>query len=90
MILQPENMRFRGISVLTNTPIRGPQRGPGENQTAMAIEPFLDEAAAKLKIDRVALRRVNAALARRRPPKAGFDREGALAQLLELLAGAGA
>lgn len=60
IILQPESMRFRGIAVLTNTPIRGPQRGPGENQTAMAIEPFLDEAAAKLKLDRVALRRINA------------------------------
>jgi xanthine dehydrogenase molybdenum-binding subunit len=60
IVLQPETMRFRGIAVLTNTPPRGPQRGPGENQTAMAIEPFLDEAAAKLKIDRVALRRINA------------------------------
>jgi CO/xanthine dehydrogenase Mo-binding subunit len=60
IVLQPETMRFRGMAVLTNTPPRGPQRGPGENQTAMALEPFLDEAAKKLGIDRVALRRVNA------------------------------
>ncbi len=60
IVLQPEAMRFRGMAVLTNTPPRGPQRGPGENQTAMAIEPFLDEAAKKLGIDRVALRVVNA------------------------------
>jgi xanthine dehydrogenase molybdenum-binding subunit len=57
---QPLNMRWRGISVLTNTPPRGPQRGPGENQTAAALEPLLDKAARQLGIDRVALRKINA------------------------------
>lgn len=57
---QPMAMRWRGISVLTNTPPRGPQRGPGENQTAAAIEPLIDEAARKLGIDRVEIRKVNA------------------------------
>ena len=33
---------------------------PGENQTAAAIEPFLDKAARQLGVDRVAIRRVNA------------------------------
>ena len=60
MIYQPVAMRWRGIPVLTNTPPRGPQRGPGENQTASAIEPIIDKAARKLGIDRVAIRKVNA------------------------------
>jgi CO/xanthine dehydrogenase Mo-binding subunit len=45
---------------LTNTPPRSAQRGPGDNQIAAAIEPFLDKAARQLKIDRVAIRRINA------------------------------
>ena len=64
---QPESMRWRGISVLTNTPPRGPQRGPGENQTATAIEPLIDKAAKKLGLDRVAIRKINA------PDNDGFD-----------------
>ncbi len=60
IVFQPEAMRWRGISVLTNTPPRGPQRGPGENQIAMAIEPLIDKAAHELGLDRVAIRRVNA------------------------------
>ena len=57
---QPLAMRWRGISVLTNTPARGAQRGPGENQTAAAIEPMIDKAARELGIDRLAIRRINA------------------------------
>jgi CO/xanthine dehydrogenase Mo-binding subunit len=53
-------MRWRGISVLTNTPPRGAQRGPGENQIAAAIEPLVDKAARELGIDRVEIRRINA------------------------------
>lgn len=60
IVYQPESMRWRGVSVLTNTPPRGPQRGPGENQTASALEPIMDKAARKLGVDRVALRRINA------------------------------
>lgn len=60
MVYTPLNMRWRGVSVLTNTPPRGPQRGPGENQTQMAMEPIMDRAARKLGLDRVALRHVNA------------------------------
>jgi CO/xanthine dehydrogenase Mo-binding subunit len=60
IVYQPLNMRWRGISVLTNTPPTSAQRGPGENQTAMAIEPLLDKAARKLGLDRVAIRLVNA------------------------------
>jgi CO/xanthine dehydrogenase Mo-binding subunit len=59
VIFQPEAMRFRGIPVLTNTPPKGPQRGPGENQTANVLEPIMDKAARQLGIDRLALRLVN-------------------------------
>jgi len=60
MVYQPLAMRWRGIPVLTNTPFRGPQRGPGANQTAAAMEPILDKAARKLGLDRVAIRTINA------------------------------
>ena len=53
-------MRWRGIPVLTNTPSKGPQRGPGENQMVTAIEPIIDKAAKQLGLDRVAIRRINA------------------------------
>ena len=48
------------MPVLTNTPLRGPQRGPGENQIVPAIEPLIDKAARELDIDRVAIRKINA------------------------------
>ena len=60
IVYTPVAMRFRGVSVLTNTPPRGPQRGPGHNQIALAVEPLLDKAARELGIDRVAIRRINA------------------------------
>jgi len=53
-------MRWRGIPVLTNSPPRGAQRGPGTNQTPTVLEPILDKAARKLGLDRVASRLVNA------------------------------
>ena len=61
LLYQPVAMRYRGIAVSSNTPPTGPQRGPGENQIAMAVEPLLDKAARALNIDPVELRRVNAA-----------------------------
>ena len=60
IVYQPLAMRWRGIPVLTNTPSKGPQRGPGENQMFPAIEPILDKAARQLNLDRVAIRRINA------------------------------
>ena len=60
IVYTPLAMRFRGIPVLTNTPARGAQRGPGQNQIACAVEPILDKAAQELGIDRVAVRRINA------------------------------
>jgi xanthine dehydrogenase molybdenum-binding subunit len=60
IVYQPPAMRFRGVPVLTNTPPRGPQRGPGQNQIAAAVEPLVDKAAKQLGVDRVAIRRINA------------------------------
>jgi xanthine dehydrogenase molybdenum-binding subunit len=59
IVFQPEAMRYRGIPVLTNTPPKGPQRGPGENQTANVLEPLMNKAARKLGIDPLALRLKN-------------------------------
>jgi CO/xanthine dehydrogenase Mo-binding subunit len=61
LLYQPPAMRFRGIAVNTNTTPTGAQRGPGQNQIAMAIEPILDKAARQLGLDPIALRRINAA-----------------------------
>jgi xanthine dehydrogenase molybdenum-binding subunit len=60
IVYTPTAMRFRGIAVMTNTPPRGPQRGPGQNQIATAIEPLIDKAARELGIDQLAIRRINA------------------------------
>jgi len=60
LVYTPEAMRFRGITVLTNTPPRGAQRGPGQNQMHTAIEPLIDKAARALGVDQVAIRRINA------------------------------
>ena len=60
LVYTPPAMRFRGMSVLTNTPATGAQRGPGQNQIATAVEPLLDKAARELGIDQVDIRRINA------------------------------
>ena len=60
VIYQPLAMRFRGIPVVTNTTPRGPQRGPGQNQVAAAVEPYIDRAARELGLDPLEIRRINA------------------------------
>jgi CO/xanthine dehydrogenase Mo-binding subunit len=57
---QPESMRWRMISVLTNTPPRGAQRAPGGFQGNAAMEPLLAKAARKLGIDELQIHRINA------------------------------
>jgi len=56
----PLSMRFRGIAVLTNTPPRGPQRGPGGEQSMTLLEPLISKAARQLGIDQVEIRKINA------------------------------
>ena len=58
---QPENMRYRGISVYTNTTPRGAQRGPGQNEMASVLAPITDKVARTLGMDRVDFRKINAA-----------------------------
>lgn len=58
---QPETMRFRGISIYTNTPPRSAQRAPGGAQIVGMLEPIIDKAARQLDIDRLEIRRINAA-----------------------------
>lgn len=60
LLYQPVAMRWRGISVLTNTPTRGPQTSPGGLQSSALMEPLLSKAARGLGIDQVAMRRINA------------------------------
>jgi CO/xanthine dehydrogenase Mo-binding subunit len=57
---QPLAMRFRGVSVYTNTPPRSAQRQPGGAQIVAMLDPLVDKAARELKLDRVAIRRINA------------------------------
>ena len=45
---QPEAMRWRGVTVLTNTPPRRAQSQPGGMQGIMLMEPVLAKAARKL------------------------------------------
>ncbi len=59
-VYTPVAMRFRGTPVHTNTIPRGPQRGPGQNQAAAAVEPILDKAARALGLDRLDIRKINA------------------------------
>src|SRR5215831_3629205 len=60
LLYQPLAMRWRGVSVLTNTPPRRAQSQPGGMQGITILEPILAKAAAQLKVDQVAIRRVNA------------------------------
>jgi CO/xanthine dehydrogenase Mo-binding subunit len=60
LLFQPPNMRFRGISVATNTPPGVSQRAPGGLQASCWFEPLMHEASKKLGIDQVALHMMNA------------------------------
>lgn len=59
MLYQPEAMRWRGVPVHANSPLRSAQRGPGYNQLVHIVEPLIDRAAHELKIDPVEIRLLN-------------------------------
>jgi len=59
LLYQPQAMRWRGMTVLTNTPPRSAQSSPGGLQGIVIIEPIIAKAARKLGVDQVAIRRVN-------------------------------
>ncbi len=60
LLYQPPAMRWRGVSVLTNTPPRRAQSQPGGLQGIMLMEPILAKASRRLGVDQVAIHRVNA------------------------------
>jgi xanthine dehydrogenase molybdenum-binding subunit len=59
LLYQPKAMRWRGVTVLTNTPPRSAQSSPGGLQGIAIIEPIIAKAARKLGVDQVAIRRIN-------------------------------
>jgi CO/xanthine dehydrogenase Mo-binding subunit len=60
LLYQAPAMRWRGISVLTNTVPRSAQSSPGGMQGIALMEPIMAKAARKLGIDQVELRTINA------------------------------
>ena len=60
LLYQPQAMRWRGVSVLTNTPPRRAQSQPGGMQGITLMEPILAKASRKLGVDQVAIHRINA------------------------------
>ena len=60
LLYQPPALRFRGLSVATNTPPRCAQRGPGGVQGVSMLEPLVSRAAQHLGLDEVEIRKINA------------------------------
>src|SRR6202049_113775 len=59
LLYQPQAMRWRGVTVLTNTPPRSAQSAPGGMQGVAIIEPIIAKAARELGLDQVAIRYIN-------------------------------
>src|SRR5208283_2358075 len=59
LLYQPQAMRWRGATILTNTPPRSAQSAPGGLQGIVILEPIIAKAARKLALDQVAIRRIN-------------------------------
>ncbi|MBZ5608408.1 MAG: xanthine dehydrogenase family protein molybdopterin-binding subunit [Acidobacteriia bacterium] len=60
LLYQPETMRFRGLTVMTNTPPRSAQSSPGGMQGTTIMEQIVSKAGRKLNLDQVAIRTINA------------------------------
>jgi xanthine dehydrogenase molybdenum-binding subunit len=60
LLFQPEAMRWRGVTAITNTPSRRAQSQPGGMQGIVLMEPLIAKAARKLGIDQVQIRKINA------------------------------
>jgi xanthine dehydrogenase molybdenum-binding subunit len=59
LLYQPPAMRFRSVTVMTNTPPRVSQSQPGGMQGIAIVEPVLAKAARQLGLDQVAIHRIN-------------------------------
>ncbi len=60
LMFQPEAMRWRGVTAITNTPPRRAQSQPGGMQGIVLMEPVVAKAARQLGIDQVEIRKINA------------------------------
>ena len=60
LMFQPETMRWRGVTAITNTPPRGAQSQPGGMQGIALMDPVVTKAARQLGIDQVEIRKMNA------------------------------
>ena len=74
LMYQPPAMRWRGITVLTNTPPRLSQSQPGGFQGIALMEPIMAKASRKLGVDQVAIHRINAPVGK--APIGPPDRQG--------------
>src|SRR5437588_9541978 len=76
LMFQPEAMRWRGITSITNTPPRRAQSQPGGMQGIVLMEPVIAKAARQLGIDQVEIRKINAPAGKARfgPANARGDR----------------
>jgi xanthine dehydrogenase molybdenum-binding subunit len=66
LMFQPEAMRWRGVTAITNTPPRGAQSQPGGMQGITVMEPVIAKAARKLGVDQVEIRKINAPVGKAR------------------------
>jgi xanthine dehydrogenase molybdenum-binding subunit len=60
LLFQPEAMRWRGVTAITNTPPRRAQSQPGGMQGIVLMEPVVAKGARQLGIDQVEIRKINA------------------------------
>lgn len=60
LLYQPQAMRWRGVTVLTNTPTRAAQTSPGGLQAQAFMGPVLAKAARRLGLDPLEVCRINA------------------------------
>jgi CO/xanthine dehydrogenase Mo-binding subunit len=76
LMYQPEAMRWRGVTAITNTPPRRAQSQPGGMQGIVLMESVIDKAARKLGVDQVQIRKLNAPAGRQAfgPPNAQGNR----------------
>src|SRR5450755_1753609 len=61
LLYQCEAMRWRGATILTNTPPRSAQSSPGGMQGSAMMERVIAKAARKLGLEQVAIRGINRA-----------------------------
>jgi len=60
LLFQPEAMRWRGVTAISNTPPRRAQSQPGGMQGIVLMEHVVAKAARQLGIDQVEIRKINA------------------------------